>query len=74
MIAETLKAKIKNKSNQNDAKPSAIVSRALRGISSPVTALLPLSSSINRTNQRVRVDYNPLFFNPVSRGQLVMPQ
>ncbi|XP_034946419.1 uncharacterized protein [Chelonus insularis] len=68
-----IKSQVVKKAKGNDSKPATIVSKVLRGISSPVTALLPKPISLVRTVHRVRVKENPQLSNPLSRGELELP-
>ncbi|XP_034944394.1 uncharacterized protein [Chelonus insularis] len=65
-----IKAKIKRKAETTDYKPAKILSGALRGVASPVAALMPMTTSISRLIQRTRTQHNPQFNNPTSRGEL----
>ncbi|XP_034936450.1 uncharacterized protein [Chelonus insularis] len=68
--SKIIKAKVVKKAKRNDAKPSIIISSVLRGVLSPVSALLPKLASMTRTVNRIRCKNNPQLLDPPSRSQL----
>ncbi|XP_057324655.1 uncharacterized protein LOC130667181 [Microplitis mediator] len=73
--SKIIKAKIVKKATKIVEKPATIISGALRGILSPVTALLPKPVSLARTVSRVRVRANPEeIMNPTTRGELILSE
>ncbi|XP_057336265.1 uncharacterized protein LOC130674850 isoform X2 [Microplitis mediator] len=71
--AKAVKNKILKRARKTDDKPAKVVSRSLRGVMSPVAALLPKPASLSRAINRVRAVDNPQLINPASRGDLEIP-
>ncbi|XP_057339485.1 uncharacterized protein LOC130676986 [Microplitis mediator] len=59
--AKAVKNKILKRARKTDDKPAKVVSRSLRGVMSPVAALLPKPASLSRAINRVRAVDNPQF-------------
>ncbi|XP_034945928.1 uncharacterized protein [Chelonus insularis] len=69
-----IKAKIAKKARTNDSKPATVITQALRGVLSPVSALLPKLSSMSRTVNRIRAKENPQLPDVSSRCELVLTE
>ncbi|XP_057318288.1 uncharacterized protein LOC130663189 [Microplitis mediator] len=69
-LAKILKQKILKRARKTDDKPATVVTRTLRGVLSPVSALLPKPESLSRAINRIQVVNNLQIANPVIRGDL----
>ncbi|XP_044588808.1 uncharacterized protein LOC123267990 [Cotesia glomerata] len=70
VAAKILKGKIMKKAKKTDDKPAVVINRVLRGVLSPVSAVMPKPVSLSRSVNRIRVKDNPQLHNPSFRGDL----